>query len=530
MDVATTPTRGTGSSRTTVLVVVVGLAVTAGLAAAAWSAHQSNEDRLLDQRVREAGATLTAALPSIQTPLASAVELVELTDADPTTFRRAMAPLVGEDAQFVSASVWRLDDADPEPLIVVGDDPALANQPPDEIRAFIERSAGTPLLAVVDLLDHDPPRLGWSFTSPRDATYMAYAEGALPENRTSVPQDDSAFNDLEYALYLGEEVDDRSLLLASTADLPLEGRTAVERISFGDSTLLLVMRPEGNLGGALMGWLPWLVALAGVLMTGSSALLTTRLVRRRAEAEALAADNSRLYEEQRSVAHTLQQSLLPERLPDVPGLEVAVRYEPGVAGLEVGGDWYDVVAVGPDSLFVVIGDVAGRGVAAATTMASLRYAIRAFASQGDRPETILEKLNTVSGVASDGRFATVLCATVDLPTGAVRMANAGHPTPLLLSSDGARFVDTPVGVPIGVMPEARYESVTVPVVGGTTLLAFTDGLFERRGETVDVGMERLRATATVGNGSLPGLLDLVLDGLAEEGRADDAALLGLRWL
>jgi hypothetical protein len=530
MAVATSRPRGTGASRTTVLVVVVGLAVTAALAVAAWSAHDSNEDRLLRQRVREGGATLTAALPGIQTPLASAVELVELTDADPTTFRRAMTPLVGEEAQFVSASVWRLDGDDLAPLVVVGDEPALAAQPPEEIRAFLDRSAATPLLAVIDLLDHDPPRLGWSFTSPQDPTYMAYAEGALPENRTAVPQEDSAFNDLEYALYLGEEVRDESLLLASTPELPLDGRTAVAPVAFGDSTLMLVMTPEGELGGALMAWLPWLVALAGVLMTGSSALLTSRLVRRRGQAEALAAENSRLYQEQHSVAHTLQQSLLPDRLPDVAGMEVAVRYEPGVAGLEVGGDWYDVVAVGPDRLFVVIGDVAGRGVNAATTMASLRYAIRAFASQGDPPEVILEKLNAVNGVAVDGRFATVLCATVDLTTGAITMANAGHPSPLLLDRAGSRFVETPVGVPIGVMPSARYSSVTVPVAGGTTLLAFTDGLFERRGETVDVGMERLRMAAVGADGSLPGLLDGVVDDLSEEGRADDAALLGLRWL
>jgi hypothetical protein len=530
MAVATSRPPGTGSSRTTALVVVIGLAVTAALALAAWRAHDSNEDRLLRQRVREGGATLTAALPSIQTPLASAVELVELTDADPTTFRRTMSPLVGEEAQFVSASVWRLDGDDVAPVVVVGDDPALAGETPDEIRSFLDRSAATRQLAVVDLLDHDPPRLGWSFTSPQDQTYMAYAEVALPENRTAVPQADSAFEDLEYALYLGEEVRDESLLLASTSDLPLDGRTAAEPVAFGDTTLTLVMTPDGDLGGSLMVWLPWLVALAGILMTGSSALLTSRLVRRRGEAEALAADNSRLYQEQHSVAHTLQQSLLPDRLPDVPGMEVAVRYEPGVAGLEVGGDWYDVVAVGPDCLFVVIGDVAGRGVNAATTMASLRYAIRAFASQGDPPEVILEKLNAVNGVAVDGRFATVLCATVDLSTGDVTMANAGHPSPLLLDAGGARFLEAPVGVPIGVMPEARYESVTVPVAAGATLLAFTDGLFERRGETVDVGMERLRVAAVGGNGSLPGLLDVVVEGLTEEGRADDAALLGLRWL
>ena len=515
---------------TAAVVAVIGFVVTAALAGAAWSVHESNEDRLLNQRVAEAGAVLTAALPGIQTPLASTAELVEVTDADDAVaFERAMGPLVGEQGPFVSASVWRLDDPDPAPMMVVGDEPALAERPADEITAFLDRSAGTPLLAVLDLLDASQPRLGYSFTSPQDADFMVYAEGALPENRTAVDQPDAAFSDLDYAIYLGETESDAALLVADTTDLPIEGRRASEVIEFGDTSLLLIMT-GGDLGGSLLRWLPWIVAGAGLATTAAAAILTERLLRRRDEAESLAADNSRLYEEQRNVAHTLQRSLLPERLPVVPGVDIAVHYEPGVVGMEIGGDWYDVMLVGTDHLLVVVGDVSGRGLEAATLMASLRYAIRAFGSQGDDPSTILGKLNDLDRADREGRFATVLCAVIDLASGTATIANAGHPNPLLLAPSGeGRFIETAVGVPVGVVAAARYEPVTVPISSGATLLAFTDGLFERRGESVDAGMARLREAAMAGNGSLDDLLGRVVTELTREGPADDAALLGLRW-
>jgi hypothetical protein len=525
-----TPRPRAGIHPTTTVVAAVGLVVTAALAAATWSVHASNEDRLLRQRTREAGAVLTAALPSIQTPLASTAELVEVTAADEDAFDRAMAPLVGEQGPFVSASVWRLGGGDLRPVLVEGEQPALADQPDDDIRAYLDRSAATPLLAVIALFDSDDPRLGYAFRSPQDADYLVYAEGALPEDRTAVPQADNAFSDVQYAIYLGEQERDDTLIVASTPDLPFTGRRAAETVGFGDASLRLVLTPDGELGGSLLAWLPWLVALAGGLMVLSSSVLSERLLRRRDEAQALAADNSRLYEDQRNVAHTLQRSLLPERLPVVPGVELAVHYEPGVTGMEIGGDWYDVMLVGADRLLVVVGDVSGRGLEAASMMASLRYAIRAFASQGDAPGDILGKLNALDDPNRNGRFATVLCAVIDLTARTATIANAGHPNPLLLTpSGGARFIATTVGVPVGVMPEVRYASVAEAIPPGATLLAFTDGLFERRDESVDAGMARLQEAAVARHGSLVDLLEGVAADLRRAGPADDAALLGLRW-
>src|SRR5580765_229800 len=123
-------------------------------------------------------------------------------------------------------------------------------------------------------------------------------------------------------------------------------------------------------------------------------------------------------------------------------------------------------------------------------MASLRFSIRAFASQGDSPSAILAKLTRLVDLDQDGHFATVLCAIVNVTARTMTVANAGHPHALLAVGDQVSCIEGPVGVPIGVMGSPVYESVTVQIPPRATILAFTDGLFERRGETIDVGLER----------------------------------------
>src|SRR5262249_28511082 len=148
--------------------------------------------------------------------------------------------------------------------------------------------------------------------------------------------------------------------------------------------------------------------------------LTEYLVRRREHAEHLtsqleltAEENRSIYAEQRHVAETLQRSLMPRVLPAARGLEIAGRYEAGVAGTEVGGDWYDVVPVSPTRLLFAVGDVSGRGLEAAATMASLRYAIRAYALDGSEPAEVLHKLTSMLTVGRSGLFATVVCGMID---------------------------------------------------------------------------------------------------------------------
>ena len=167
------------------LVLCVGILLTVVLVAASRAAFDGNEDRLLEQRTREAAAVLTAALPGIQTPLAASVEVAEQDSGDQAPFRRLMTPIVERQTPYVSASLWRAGSL--EPITVVGLEPRLQSESPAVIREFLERSVAAPGLSVIGLLDGDEPRLGYSFiASTGPIRFIAYAEGALPAERTSV--------------------------------------------------------------------------------------------------------------------------------------------------------------------------------------------------------------------------------------------------------------------------------------------------------------------------------------------------------
>lgn len=514
----------------TLFVVAIGLVVSAALAFAAGRAYDNNEDRLLRQRTRQAAAVLTAAVPGIQTPLASAVEVAEQGGGDQAPFRRLMGSIVENGQPFVNASLWRVDAEQLAPVVVVGEPPMLASRPDDEIRAFLRRAAMASGLVVLGLLDDDAPRLGYAYTSVSGTvTYVAYAEAPLPPRRTAVVPRDSAFAGLDNAVYLGDEEIDEALLTASSADLPLSGRRHAEIVPFGDTSLLLVMTPTTELGGGLLAALPWLVGLVGLTSTAAVALLVEQLLRRRDRADALAVQNQRLYASQRSVAQTLQQSLLPQELPDLVGMEVAARYVPGVAGLDIGGDWYDVIRVDDRRVLAVVGDVSGRGLEAGTVMASLRYAIRAFASRSEPPDVILTGVARLLDLVRDGHFATVTCALVDIGERTVTIAAAGHPAPVVVDRTGASFLPTEVGPPIGVTAVGCYRSVTHRVAPGATVIMFTDGLFERRGESVDDGLERLRQAAAVAWDRPGESLDRLLTSQLLPDAQDDTAVLALCW-
>ncbi len=161
----------------------------------------------------------------------------------------------------------------------------------------------------------------------------------------------------------------------------------------------------------------------------------------------------------------------------------------------MGGDWYDVIDIDGRRLLLVVGDVSGRGLRAATTMASLRCAIRAYAAQGDGPRDILSKISRLVDVTDSGQLATVLCAMVEPEHRQLTVTSAGHLPPLLVSDGEGRFVDVEVGLPIGVGADTPYRSTTVTVPQSATVVAFTDGRWKRAGRastTVSSGCARQR--------------------------------------
>jgi Stage II sporulation protein E (SpoIIE) len=354
------------------------------------------------------------------------------------------------------------------------------------------------------------------------AGLVVYAEVPL-NRRVTVPPGD-AFSGLDLAVFLGRNTD-ADQLIQTTAPIPIRGDTATTRIPFGDAEFALVAAAQDGLTGPLSAALPWIVlGVGGVLAVGGGAMAGS-LARRRAVAERLADDNEELYRQQRGIAGTL----LPE-VPHVAGLDIAARYVAGVDELKVGGDWYDVIP-GPSGRSVfIVGDVSGRGLPAATTMAALRFAVRAYVDQGDDIGTVLTRLRGLLDIHVDPQFATVLLGELDPATGVVRIVSAGHIGPLVLSEGRAEFLDCPVAPPVGVPTTVPPAVTEVRVTGPATLLAFTDGAVERRGEVVDTGLERLRSTAAAAAGEpLATVLDRLMAMPDLRGGRDDTVILGLRW-
>jgi serine phosphatase RsbU (regulator of sigma subunit) len=515
---------------------LIGLVVTAALTVTSLVLYERNENRLLGLRVRELGLVLTAAVPSIQTPLASAAELADATNGSPQKFRAFMAPYVGPGRQFASASLWPLGTAHLAPSVFLGAAPALASMPV-KARQFFARAGRTHLLSISDIIVSPHLGLGYEFQTPGvHGGFAAYAESLIPADRRSRLARNSAFSDLDYVLYLGRSRRPQDLLLTSLPSLHVSGRQASDVVPFGDSAFTVVVTPRASLGGPFFASLPWIIAVLGTLMALAAALMTDRLARRRHHAERLAGvldrvatENREMYTEQRSIAQTLQHALLPDELPEFRGLQVSARYVPATSGIDVGGDWYDVVAIDEQRVLLLIGDVSGHGLRAATTMASLRHAALAYAAQDHRPATVLSRLSDLVNRGAHDYFATVLCALIDVDAHLLTVASAGHIAPLLLAGDGGRFVDFDVNVPIGVERNSQYGESTVSVPPNATLVAFTDGLVERRGEALDVGLARLRDAAVGQQLALEDLLEKLTLDLASEDHHDDTAILGVRW-
>ncbi|MDN3027324.1 SpoIIE family protein phosphatase [Streptomyces sp. S.PB5] len=242
-----------------------------------------------------------------------------------------------------------------------------------------------------------------------------------------------------------------------------------------------------------------------------------------------AMEKAQRYESEAALARGLQQALLPRRLTDHPLVETAGRYLPGTQGMEVGGDWYDVVESG-DGLALVIGDVQGHGVQAAATMGQLRTAVRAFAL-GDRPpDEVMSGTNHLLIDLDPGQFASCCYIRLDPVTGLARVARAGHPPPLLRNPDGStRVLDLPGGVVLGVDPGARYPVTELRIEPGAVLALYTDGLVERPGGDIDDGISALRvalARAGTPTARLAGIADRLTTAARHAAdRPDDIALL-----
>jgi serine phosphatase RsbU (regulator of sigma subunit) len=220
----------------------------------------------------------------------------------------------------------------------------------------------------------------------------------------------------------------------------------------------------------------------------ASAYERARLLRAEQERSAVALRESeeRLAAEHRLV-EVLQRTILPEELPHLSGLEVAAFYQPAETGVEVGGDWYDAFEHPAGGLVIVVGDVAGHGVLAATLMGRLRNVARAFALEDPDPARILARLDNMLQTLEDDAFATAIAAHFEPATRTLTWARAGHPPPLLCSRGEFEYLEDTGGTPLGAM-SSDYERSERTLDDGALLLLYTDGLVERRSHPIDEGL------------------------------------------
>ncbi|AJP02763.1 phosphatase [Streptomyces cyaneogriseus subsp. noncyanogenus] len=252
-------------------------------------------------------------------------------------------------------------------------------------------------------------------------------------------------------------------------------------------------------------------------------------------------------ETQRELTDGLQRSMLPVLGPRIPGMGVAARYVPTGGGLQVGGDWYDVIALPQGRFALVIGDVQGHDVRAAGLMGQLRIALRAYASEGHRPDAVLSRASRFFHDLADNpddpgdlRFATCLYAEVDPGTGTVETARAGHLDPVVRMADGTALLRaTAGGLPLGIDPDCDYPTTRLALEPGETLLLCTDGLVETGGHDLYTGWLRIRRILEESDGDLEGLADTLVQavlgpsshhttGPLADRREDDIALVLLR--
>jgi len=351
--------------------------------------------------------------------------------------------------------------------------------------------------------------------------------------------------------------EDRGMLLARAAkgleeavregvQIPLErgfaGRIAAERIPIAieDTEHADLVNPLLRQKGvkSLLG-VPLLVEggrrVIGVLHVGTLQQRSfdddaVRLLQLVADRAALAIENARLTE-QRALTEVLQRTLLPEALPEIPGLRLSAKYVPTSAGLRLGGDWYDVLTLPDGRVGFVIGDAVGHGVAAASVMAEVRTSVRAYAMERHPPLAIVSLINELLAAMARDRSATLTLAALDFEDAQLELISAGHLPLLLRYPDGAHdFVGEASGPPLGAFANAQYASERIPFPTGSSLLLYTDGLVERRDRSIDAGMLALAAALPASAPGTPGTLplaDVMFDRLYDAAIDDDVALLAV---
>jgi GAF domain-containing protein len=276
--------------------------------------------------------------------------------------------------------------------------------------------------------------------------------------------------------------------------------------------------------GRVLGVISWVAAESDRRYNQSDVTFAEDFAKRCA----IAIDNSQLYSQTMEASERLQHAVLPDLTAGIPGWELAKHYSPS-GRTEVGGDFFDAVALADGQIALFVGDVMGRGVAAAAAMAQMRASIRAYIAVDPTPEVVLRHLDGLFTTYGMTQLVTLVYLVVDPATDKLSMINAGHPPPVILRADG--HADQPPwadGGPLG-MSTGDRETLTFDFEAGDTVMAFTDGLIERREEDIDAGQRRvLELVVAWGQKPLTEALDHIVEAVRDHTREDDVAALAVR--
>lgn len=524
--------RGSFLRPAALLALLLTLAATLAVVIAVHEIVSDQEDRLLTGRAAEVNLVLGTAIDGLGTGLGAQGDILRVTDGSVRAYTRSAQDSVDEAAaaqQGEVAFAWlRKTDGGYTVLAAAG---SLLRQgevitDADRVRTF-DAAMGTPKMVATPLMGEDR-RLGFALGPPAaPAGTVLYREAALGPLAAPGAAGTAPFSELDVVLYGVPRVDPSQALVATTPDLPLEGRVRNLPLEAGATHWLTSVTARKPLVGSVADKAWWLALIAGIAGSLLVAAVIETVARRRDDALAL-------YASEHEAAESLQRRLLPQ-LPTIPGLALAARYLAGGPGQQVGGDWFDAFPIAGGRVGIAIGDVIGHDLTAASAMAQIRAALRAYAVDGAEPRDVVNRLDHLVEALGLTQLVTVVYGVLEAPAAdgsrTFCYTNAGHLEPLLRRPDGAvEVLDARSSVVIGAPLDVDHEQDERLLPVGSTLLLFTDGLVEVPSRPLDDTMREVVGTlaAHPDDDSLDALCDRMLATTSGRQLRDDIALLVVR--
>ncbi|MBV9293195.1 MAG: serine/threonine-protein phosphatase, partial [Frankiales bacterium] len=473
--------------------LLIALIATAAATWGAYSVVHDQERRLLKERGSELNLVLTSTISTISSGLASQGEVLRASHFSKPSYLAAAGAAAAAPSPTPLTFAWLRPAPSGTGFVVLaatGDGLSTGQVITDARATTMAAALHTPEMLATPLIG--PHRiLGFVLGPPAaPAGTVLYRQTPLGPLKAPRAASSAPFAELDLVIYGSSRPDPRMVLASTTAKLPLHGDVQNDPLVAGGSHWLVSIKAKRPLVGSAAANLWWIALLAGLAGSVLIASVIETVARRRDDALAL-------YAKEHEVAETLQRSLLPQ-LPEIAGLEFAARYLAGGVGQEVGGDWFDVFPVGGGRVGVAVGDVIGHDLAAASAMAQVRAALRAFAIDGDQPAPVLNRLDHLVETLNLTQLVTVVYGVLDPPAedGSRRFtfSNAGHLAPLLRSPDGS--VEQLAGgdsVLIGAPIDVEHQQVARILTPGSTLVLFTDGLIEVPGQPLEEKLDQLTA-------------------------------------